>query len=64
MQTYQDFARQMAMVAAEFLVYWRRNHAEDPLAFPAEMKPGEWDEQFRAFCAVCPEDRVSPDDED
>jgi len=28
---------------------WRDGMAEDPGGYPAELEPGEWDEQFRDF---------------
>lgn len=32
-----------------FEEYWKEQRAKDQAKFPAEMEPGDWDEQFRLF---------------
>lgn len=35
-----------------FVAYWNKQHMKSPHYFPLWMEPGEWDEQYQAFCSM------------
>lgn len=45
-----EFMKEMIDEVAGFFDYWVERMVEEPDTFPDRMPPGEWDEQFRAWC--------------
>ncbi len=33
----------------DFMEYWKYQSSLDPVNFPNELEPGEWDEQFKIW---------------
>ena len=50
--TFEDYLVELREDVARFekLKLWRVGMAKTPDCYPTEMEPGEWDEQFMAFC--------------
>lgn len=47
--TLDEFMREELSRISRFGAMWHREHRRNEEAFPMEMEPGEWDEQYRAF---------------
>ena len=45
-----DWAASEDRLLKAFHDKWRMWHKQGPKTYPAEMKPGDWDEQFVIFC--------------
>lgn len=39
-QTLEDFVEEAKRTLTDFEAYWRKKHAEDPVAWPLQMEPG------------------------
>ena len=47
--TLDDYAEELRRDVWHFVAMWQRGMRDEPEAFPEEMPPGQWGEQFRAF---------------
>ena len=47
--TYGKFCQEQRDLLNQFYHWWSQHHANNPEKFPAELEPGEWDEQFHLY---------------
>lgn len=52
-QTVEEFSNEMKKKLDEFVIEWNKSKQINPEFFPTNLNPGEWDEQFIAFCSDC-----------
>jgi endo-alpha-1,4-polygalactosaminidase (GH114 family) len=55
-----EFGNEILSSAERFKTYWKKNHEENPDAFPLEMDPGKWDEQYDAWRELPHEQQDQP----
>jgi hypothetical protein len=48
----QRYIQQERKRLDQFERYWESRHKHEPKNFPSSLMPGDWDEQYSAWCAV------------
>jgi len=49
MMSMSAWHKEHARELEEFISWWTASWAKDPVKFPLEMSPGDWDEQFHLW---------------
>lgn len=48
----QRFVQEQRKQLDQFERYWSKMSSRDPKMYPNELPPGDWDEQYLAWCQV------------